>query len=79
MKTSPTLSGRKIQLTDTQILTLIIGITFPVLGIIGAISAVLYSNKRIDDLKTELIRHMDNGFEHVELLLKLHEAEHHGH
>ena len=66
-------------MTDTQILTLIIGITFPVLGIIGAISAVLYSNKRIDDLKTELIRHMDNGFEHVELLLKLHEAEHHGH
>jgi hypothetical protein len=30
-------------------------------------------------LKTELIRHMDNGFEHMELLLKLHEAEHHKH
>jgi hypothetical protein len=64
-------------LTDIQILTLIIGITFPVLGIIGAIVAVLYSNKRIDDLKAELIRHMDNGFEHMELLLKLHVAEHH--
>jgi len=56
---------------------LIIGITFPVLGIIGAIVAVLYSNKRLDDLKAELIRHMDNGFEHMELLLKLHVAEHH--
>jgi hypothetical protein len=64
-------------LTDTQILTLIIGITFPVLGIIGAIVAVLYSNKRIDDLKTDLVRHLDTGFEHMGLLLKLHEAEHH--
>jgi uncharacterized membrane protein YbaN (DUF454 family) len=75
-------------LTDTQILTLVIGITFPVLGIIGAIVAVLCSNKRIDDtnvnlskrmddLKAELIKHMDNGFEHMELLLKLHEEEHH--
>jgi flagellar motor component MotA len=66
-------------LTDTQILTLIIGITFPVLGIVGAIVALLYSNKRLDDVKAELIRHMDNGFEHMTLLLKLHEAEHHKH
>ena len=64
-------------MTETQILTLIIGITFPVLGIVGAITAVLYSNKRLDDMKGELIRHVDTGFQHMELLLKLHEAEHH--
>ena len=69
-------------MTDTQILTLIIGVTFPVLGIVGAITAVLYSNKRLDDVnkrlddvRDELMRHMDNGFE--QLLLKLHVAEHH--
>ena len=75
-------------MTDTQILTLIIGITFPVLGIIGAITAVLYSNKRLDDVQKNLEIRMgelqksveqriDNGFQHMELLLKLHEAEHH--
>jgi hypothetical protein len=66
-------------MTDTQILTLAISITFPVLGIIGAITAVLYSNKRMDDMKADLIRHIDTGFEHMQLLLKLHEADHHGH
>ena len=64
-------------MTDTQILTLVIGITFPVLGIIGAIAAVLYNNKRMDDLRVDLKSSIDNGFEHIELLLKLHEAEHH--
>lgn len=64
-------------MTDIQILTLAVSITFPALGIIGAIAALMYSNKRLDDMKAELIRHMDNGFEHMELLLKLHEAEHH--
>jgi hypothetical protein len=71
-------------LTDTQILTVIIGITFPCLGIMGTIAAVLYSNKRIDDLgqkidglEKRLIEKIDNAFEHMELLLKLHEAEHH--
>ncbi len=42
----------------------------------GTIAAFLYSNKRLEDLKGELIRHMGNGFEHMTLLLKLHEAEH---
>jgi hypothetical protein len=90
MEETGMLSREENQLTDTQILTLIIAIVFPVLGIIGAIVAVLYSNKRIDDtninlskrmddVKTELIQHMDNGFAHMELLLKLHEAEHHKH
>ena len=75
-------------MTDIQILTLIIGITFPVLGVIGAISAVVYSNKRIDDLRIDLKgsiedlkKHVDakidNWFEHMELLLKLHVEEHH--
>jgi len=72
---------------------LIIGITFPVLGIMGTVAAVLYSNKRMDDvhkridgvekrideMKKELIDHMDKAFAHMELLLKLHEAEHHKH
>lgn len=75
-------------MTDTQILTLVIGITFPVLGIIGAIVAVLYSNKRIDDLRTDFTKrfddlekslkaHIDNAFEHMKMLLELHEAKHH--
>lgn len=84
-------------MTDTQILTLAISITFPVLGIVGAIVAVLYSNKRVDDLgkrmddrfqdsekrmnafETRIIEKIDNGFEHMTMLLKLHEAEHHKH
>ena len=58
-------------MTDRQITTLIdIGIFLPFLAIIGAMLALLYWNKRIADLKTELIGHM-------ELLLRLHEAEHH--
>jgi hypothetical protein len=86
-------------LTDTQILTLIIGITFPVLGLAGTIAALMYSNKRLDDLsgattkqinafekatqqrfddfEKHLTQKLDNGFEHIELLLKLHVAEHH--
>lgn len=64
-------------MTEIQTLTLAIAIVFPALGVAGSIAALMYSNKRIDDFKAELIRHMDNGFEHMELLLKLHEAEHH--
>jgi hypothetical protein len=89
----------KIQLTDTQILTLAISITFPVLGLIGSIAAAIHANKRIDeaiqsshrriedfekaidtrfgDLQKAITSKIDNGFEHMELLLKLHEAEHH--
>lgn len=71
-------------MTDTQILTIAVAIIFPVLGIIGAIIAVLYNNKRMDDLRVDLKgsiedlkKHIDNAFDHMELLLKLHEAEHH--
>lgn len=71
-------------MTDSQILTMAIAIVFPVLGVIGAITAVIYSNKRIDglgsrfdDFKKEISDKIDNGFDHMALLLKLHEAEHH--
>ena len=64
-------------MTDLQILTLVIGITFPVLGLMGTVAALMYSNKRLDDFKKDIIDRIDNGFEHMELLLKLHEAEHH--
>ena len=108
-------------MTDTQILTVAIAVVFPVLGIIGAITAVLYSNKRLDSFEAainkrldsyeasldkrlvafeagidkrlitfevsidqrfeafekRMIERLDHGFEHMELLLKLHEAEHH--
>lgn len=57
-------------MTDTQILTLAIALVVPSV-------AVLYNNKRLDDMKADLIRHIDTGFDHVQLLLKLHEAEHH--
>jgi len=76
-------------MTDVQILTLVIGITFPVLGLMGSIAALMYSNKRLDDLGGAINKRFDdfekridekieNGFAHMELLLKLHEAEHHG-
>ena len=35
------------------------------------------TNKRFDDMEKRLIDHIDNAFTHMELLLKLHEAEHH--
>jgi hypothetical protein len=34
-------------------------------------------SKKIEDLKTHLDEKIDNAFAHMELLLKLHEAEHH--
>ena len=82
-------------MNEIQILTLTIAIVFPVLGVVGSIAALMHSNKRVDDLRTDtksrfddlknelnamekrLIQHLDNAFNHMELLLKLHEAEHH--
>jgi len=78
-------------LTDTQILTIAISIVFPILVLLYSNSRVGEVSKRIDDTnhridetnkrisetKTELVQHIDNGFEHMGLLLKLHEAEHH--
>lgn len=64
-------------MTDTQILTLVIGITFPVLAFVASIVAMIYNNKRMDDFKSDITRHIDSGFEHMALMLKVHEAEHH--
>jgi hypothetical protein len=71
-------------MTDQQLLTIAIAIVFP-------LSMLLYSNsrigdvgKRIDDSKetlraeiAELRAEMRAGFERIELLLKMHEVEHH--
>lgn len=34
-------------------------------------------SKKIDGMEKNLTEKIDNAFEHMELLLKLHEAEHH--
>ena len=54
------------------------------LAVIIPVSVMIYSNsrvsdlsKKIDDLKTHLDDKIDNAFQHIQLLLKLHEAEHH--
>jgi hypothetical protein len=64
-------------LTDQQLLTIAIAVIFPV-------SMLLYSNSRIGDVKdtlraemAELRTEMRAGFERIELLLKMHELEHH--
>lgn len=64
-------------MTDIQVLTIAISIVIP-------ISLLLYSNSRVSDIKNEikeaekrLSEKIDNAFEHMELLLKLHVAEHH--
>ena len=64
-------------MTDTQVLTLAISIVVP-------LSMLLYSNSRINDIKSDikaleerLGKKIDNAFEHMEMLLRIHEAEHH--
>ena len=71
-------------MTDIQVLTISISIVFPVLVLLYSNSRVSEVSKRIDDtnqrmetMKTDVIKHIDNGFEHMALLLRLHEAEHH--
>ena len=34
-------------------------------------------NQQMEALRKDVIQHIDNGFEHMTMLLKLHEAEHH--
>ena len=34
-------------------------------------------NKRLGEMEARLIKHIDNAFEHMKLLLELHEAKHH--
>jgi hypothetical protein len=75
---SRSLTGkRESHLNDTQILTLTLSIVIP-------LAMLLYSNTRITDVKdtlraemAELRSEMRHGFERIELLLKMHEAEHH--
>lgn len=61
-------------MTDQQLLTIAIAIVVPTTALIYSSIAV---NKRIDDLEKRVLEHIDHAFEHTELLLKLHEAEHH--
>ena len=71
-------------MTDLQLLTLALAVIIPISVMIYSNSRVGEVSKRVDDLSTkidELKKHLDekidNAFAHVELLLKLHEAEHH--
>jgi hypothetical protein len=75
-------------MTDLQLLTLALSVIIPVSVMIYSNSRIGDLNKRIDDLnrglnsriddlKKSLEDRIDNGFSHIELLLKLHEAEHH--
>jgi len=64
-------------MTDTQLMTLAVAIAVPV-------AALILSNSRVSDVKetlraelAELRSDMRNGFERMELLLKMHETEHH--
>jgi len=64
-------------LTDQQLLTLALAVIIPVSVMIYSNSRVSDLSKKIDDLKTHLDDKIDNAFQHIQLLLKLHEAEHH--
>lgn len=71
-------------MTDLQLLTLALAVIIPISTMIYSNSRVSDVNRRIDDvnkrideLKKSLEERIDNGFAHIELLLKLHEAEHH--
>lgn len=75
-------------MTDTQILTIAIALIVPLAAVLFNNKRLDDTNSRIDrvetSLKTEIgqmekrvIAHLDNAFQHMELLLKLHEAEHH--
>lgn len=48
------------------------------------VSVMIYSNSRISDvtkrleqMEEDLKEHIDNAFDHMKLLLELHEAKHH--
>jgi hypothetical protein len=75
-------------MTDTQLLTLALSVIIPISVMIYSNSRISDVKKNLEDLKGELKNQMDalkkhlderldNGFEHMTLLLKLHEAEHH--
>ena len=71
-------------MTDQQLLTLALSVIIPVSLLIYSNSRISDVNKRIDglekkfdDFQKHLDEKIDNAFSHMELLLKLHEAEHH--
>lgn len=70
-------------MSDVQILTMTIALVFPALSFGSTIAVLLINDKRMDkrfeDFEKRVIEKLDNGFEHMELLLKLHETEHHKH
>jgi hypothetical protein len=74
-------SAEEETVNDIQILTVAISLVLPVTAILYSNKRLddmfSMSNKRLDDLEKRMIERLDNGFEHMELLLKLHEAEHH--
>lgn len=75
-------------MTDQQLLTLALSVIIPVSVMIYSNSRISDLSKRIDDTNTTLGKrmddleknlkaHIDNAFEHMKLLLELHEAKHH--
>lgn len=79
-------------MNDSQILTIAIAVVFPITALIysqvatkdrfGDLIKSMDSrfdaiNKRLDGLEKHVDEKIDNAFAHMELLLKIHEAEHH--
>lgn len=75
-------------MTDLQVLTLALSVVIPLSMLVYSNSRITdvkeSVNKRIDKVEEsikELQKHLDekidNAFAHMEMLLKLHEAEHH--
>jgi hypothetical protein len=91
-RVSRTLSGWRNQLTDQQLMTLALAVVIP-LSILISVMIYSNNrindlakridkidtdlSKKIDELKAHLDEKIDTAFEHMKLLLKLHEAEHH--
>ena len=72
-------------MTDTQVLTVAIAVVFPIVALIYSQWALKDRfgdftktvNQRFDGLEKHMDEKIDNAFAHMELLLRLHEAEHH--
>ena len=68
-------------MTDSQILTIALAIIFPVTALIYSNSRVSDLGKRMDEkfdgLEKRLAEKIDNAFDHMKMLLELHEERHH--
>jgi len=71
------LSGRSYYLTDIQILTIALAVILPLVALIYSNTRVSDITKRLDQMEKDLKEHIDNAFDHMKLLLELHEAKHH--